>query len=96
MQEELLPEIVVGCNDYSPFRYIGTDGEAAGTDISLAKEAFQRMGYRARFRFIDWGKEISCWKRAKLTAFGAASAWMDAKENINGQVRICIRFPLSQ
>ena len=55
VQEEL-PEIVVGCNDYSPFCYIGTDGEAAGTDISLAKEAFQRMGYRARFRFIDWGE----------------------------------------
>ena len=56
VQEELLPEIVVGCNDYSPFCYIGTDGEAAGTDISLAKEAFERMGYRVRFRFIDWGK----------------------------------------
>ena len=56
VQEELLPEIVVGCNDYSPFCYIGTDGEAAGTDISLAKEAFQRTGYRARFRFIDWGE----------------------------------------
>lgn len=56
VQKELLPEIVVGCNDYSPFCYIGTDGEAAGTDISLAKEAFQRMGYRARFRFIDWGE----------------------------------------
>lgn len=55
VQEEL-PEIVVGCIDYSPFCYIGTDGEAAGTDISLAKEAFQRMGYRARFRFIDWGE----------------------------------------
>lgn len=55
IQEEL-PEIVVGCNDYSPFCYIGTDGEAAGTDISLAKEAFERMGYRVRFRFIDWGK----------------------------------------
>lgn len=55
VQEEL-PEIVVGCNDYSPFCYIGTDGEAAGTDVSLAKEAFQRMGYRARFRFIDWGE----------------------------------------
>ena len=58
VQEEL-PEIVVGCNDYSPFCYIGTDGEAAGTDISLAKEAFQRMGYRARFRFIDWGGKRS-------------------------------------
>ena len=56
VQEELLPEIVVGCNDYSPFCYIGTDGEAAGNEISLAKEAFQRMGYRARFRFIDWGE----------------------------------------
>ena len=55
IQEEL-PEIVVGCNDYSPFCYIGTDGEAAGTDIRLAKEAFERMGYRVRFRFIDWGK----------------------------------------
>lgn len=56
IQEELLPEIVVGCTDYSPFCYIGTDGEAAGTDINLAREAFERMGYRVRFRFIDWGK----------------------------------------
>ena len=54
--QEELPEIVVGCNDYSPFCYIGTDGEAAGSDISLAKEAFRRMGYRVRFRFIDWGE----------------------------------------
>lgn len=41
---------------------------------------------------LTGGKEISCWKRAKLTAFGAASVWMDAKKNINGQVRICIRL----
>ena len=84
VQEELLPEIVVGCNDYSPFCYIGTDGEAAGTDISLARRRSSAWAIVRVSGLLTGGKEISCWKRAKLTAFGVASAWMDAKKNING------------
>ena len=39
---------------FPPFAYIGSAGAPAGIDIDLATEAFDRMGYRAEFRFIDW------------------------------------------
>lgn len=53
-EEETLPVIVVGCDNYPPYSYIGTDGQPTGIDIDLATEAFSRMGYRAEFVTIDW------------------------------------------
>ena len=48
------PVLTVGVDPFPPFAYIGSAGAPAGIDIDLATEAFDRMGYRAEFRFIDW------------------------------------------
>lgn len=77
--QEELPEIVVGCNDYAPFCYIGADGEAAGIDVNLAKEAFQRMGYRVRFRFIDWGQKNELLEAGEIDCLWS-SFGMDGRE----------------
>ncbi len=53
-QDENLPTIVVGCDNYPPFSYIDTDGKPTGLDTELATEAFRRMGYHAEFVTIDW------------------------------------------
>ncbi len=47
-------EIIIGCDDYAPFNYRDIDGNMKGIDVELAQEAFQRMGYKAKFIFIDW------------------------------------------
>lgn len=52
--EESLPVIVVGSDNYPPFNYVDTDGNATGIDVELAKEAFHRMGYEAEFQLINW------------------------------------------
>lgn len=52
--ESDLPEIVVGCDDYSPFSYADVDGDMTGIDVELAREAFSRMGYTPKFVFINW------------------------------------------
>lgn len=49
-----LPEITIGCDDYTPFSYIDTNGELTGIDVELAKEAFSRLGYKPVFRIINW------------------------------------------
>ena len=49
-----LPEIVIGSDNYPPYNYVDTDGNATGIDVELATEAFKRMGYKARFIYIDW------------------------------------------
>lgn len=53
-QDDDRPTLVVGVDPFPPFAYIGSAGAPAGIDIDLATEAFDRMGYRAEFRFIDW------------------------------------------
>ena len=53
-QSENLPQIVVGCDDYSPFSYADANGDMTGIDVELAREAFARMGYAPKFVFINW------------------------------------------
>lgn len=47
-------EIVIGSDEYTPYFYMGEDGEFSGVDVEIATEAFSRMGYRAEFKMIDW------------------------------------------
>lgn len=51
---EELPVIIVGSDNYPPFKYEDADGNATGIDVDLATEAFRRMGYKARFVCINW------------------------------------------
>lgn len=52
-----LPEIVVGSDEYAPFNYIGSNGQPAGIDVELAREAFSRMGYNVVFQNIVWDEK---------------------------------------
>lgn len=52
--EDALPVITVGSDNYPPFNCQDTSGHPTGIDVDLAKEAFRRMGYRAQFVTIDW------------------------------------------
>lgn len=47
--DKKLPEIRVGGVVYEPYFYKDVDGEFAGIDVELAKEAFHRMGYEPVF-----------------------------------------------
>lgn len=49
-----MPTIIIGCDDYTPFNYMDVNGNITGIDVELATEAFSRMGYRAKFKFINW------------------------------------------
>lgn len=51
---EDLPEITVGCDDYTPFSYLDTNGKLTGIDVELATEAFSRIGYKPVFKIISW------------------------------------------
>ena len=75
-----LPEIVIGSDNYPPYNYVDTDGNATGIDVELATEAFKRMGYKARFIYIDWeDKKNLLADRTIDCAWGSFS--MDGREN---------------
>ncbi len=73
---EDLPEVTVGCDNYSPFSFTDANGNMTGIDVELAREAFSRMGYAPKFVFINWedkknllaGGSIDCvWSSFTMT-----------------------------
>lgn len=59
-EAEALPELVIGSDSYEPYNYQSENGEFAGIDVELAREACKRMGYRAVFRKISWEDKDNC------------------------------------
>ena len=52
--EQQLPQLVIGYSTYRPYIFIDDDGEVAGSDAMLAREACARMGYEPVFKEIVW------------------------------------------
>lgn len=46
--------ITIGYTDYAPMNYENEDGELVGFDTELAKAVFKDLGYKVRFKLIDW------------------------------------------
>ena len=74
-----LPQIVIGCDDYSPYNYIGTDGRPTGIDVALATEAFKRMGYQVKFSFIDWERKKTLLEKGEIDCIWCCFS-MDGRE----------------
>lgn len=81
---QMMPEIVVGCDDYSPFTYRDIDGNMKGIDVEIATEAFHRMGYEPKFIFIEWeakkfllaDRKIDCiWSSYTMTGRESEYKW---------------------
>lgn len=48
-------KIVVGCMDtYTPYAYVDDEGNAAGYDVEVMREAAKRAGYEIEFVSTDW------------------------------------------
>ncbi len=52
--EKELPVVTIGSDSYPPYNYLNEDGLPTGIDVELATEALKRMGYQAKFEYIDW------------------------------------------
>lgn len=51
--------ITVGYTDYAPMNYENEAGELVGFDTELAKEVFSDLGYKVRFKLIDWSNRYT-------------------------------------
>lgn len=54
-----LPVLMIGSDEYAPYNYLDDNGEHAGIDVEIAKEACRRMGYRPEFKMIKWDEKES-------------------------------------
>ena len=51
--------ITVGYTDYPPMNYTDDSGKLVGFDTELAEKVFSDMGYKVRFKLIDWSNKYS-------------------------------------
>ena len=51
--------ITIGYTDYAPMNYTNEAGELVGFDTDLAKEVFSDLGYKVRFKLIEWSNKYS-------------------------------------
>ena len=51
--------ITVGYTDYAPMNYENEAGELVGFDTELAKEVFSDLGYKVRFKLIEWSNRYT-------------------------------------
>lgn len=50
-------ELVLAGDIYPPFVYVNDEGEVAGIDIDLMKEACKRLGYKPVYKIIPWNNK---------------------------------------
>lgn len=55
------------------------NGDVTGIDVELATEAFARMGYEARFKFISWEEKKQLLKKQRIDCIWS-SFTMDGRE----------------
>ena len=53
-QEQELPTLRIGSDDYEPYSYLDETGDFTGIDVDLAREACRRLGYRPEFHQVVW------------------------------------------
>ena len=79
-QTEFRPQIIVGSDNYPPFNYEDANGKSAGIDVDLAKEAFDRMGYKAVFTYIDWEEKKQLVENGEIDCIWG-SFYIDGRED---------------
>lgn len=51
--------ITIGYTDYAPMNYENEAGELVGFDTELAEAVFEDLGYKVRFKLIDWANKYT-------------------------------------
>lgn len=59
INEDDLPELRIGCDEYEPYNYLDENGDLVGIDASLADEVCRRMGYRLMYVLMEWKEKDS-------------------------------------
>lgn len=81
--KETNKKLVIGIDNYPPFSYTDENGNPAGIDIELAKEACSRIGYQPEFLNIDWENKKSLVDKGKIDCIWSCFSIDGRKDDYN-------------
>lgn len=61
-----LKTLVVGSDSYPPYISDDENGDPAGIDVDILTEALRRIGYKPRFKLIDWEQKKELLAQGKI------------------------------
>ena len=79
-KESSLPTLIIGCDDYESYNYTDADGDPAGLDVELAREACARMGYEPVFRQIKWDERDTLLETGEIDCLWSCYSMDDQEE----------------
>lgn len=75
-----LPSVVVGIDQFEPYSYINSRGEYEGIDVELAREAFDRLGYKPVFKQINWADKDEYLKNGDIDCIWSCYSMTDRED----------------
>ena len=78
--KEPLPQIQIGVDNLKPFFYVDRNGDYAGIDADIAREACQRAGYEPVFTEVAWDERDHYLENGNLDCLWTAFI-MDGRED---------------
>ena len=51
--------VTIGYTDYEPMNYTDANGKLVGFDTELAEKVFGELGYKVRFKLIEWSNKYA-------------------------------------
>lgn len=79
-KKETLPQLQIGVDNLKPFFYIDHNGDYAGIDADIAKEACRRAGYEPVFTEVAWDERDHYLESGDLDCLWTAFI-MDGRED---------------
>lgn len=70
-----LPTIKIGVDIKEPFVYIGSNGDYAGIDVDIAREACRRAGLNPQFVRIDWNDRDNLLDKGEIDCLWCGYSW---------------------
>lgn len=65
-RENSYAKLVIASDNYEPFTYLDDNGNFAGIDVEIAREACKRLGYEPTFKQINWEEKDKLLEDGKI------------------------------
>lgn len=88
VKDDNLKTLNVGSDLYPPFVYTDEYGDIVGLDVEILTEALARIGYKPKYRLIDWEK------KKELLASGELDCVMGSFSMTGREKRVSLGRPV--
>lgn len=75
--------LVIGSDIYSPYFYLDDNGDFAGIDVEIAREACRRLGVTPEFRQISWQNKDACLKSGTVDCLWGSFSMNGREDDYN-------------